>query len=752
MAYLDDLSLFAGDNELMGGGDSLDDPGNAWLQRTAQIESGNGRDRLNPLSGARGLYQFLPTTWDGVLKNYPDLGLTPADINSDEAQALAAKAMLQREVIPGLRKALGRDPTPQEIYTAWGLGTPDARKLFNAVKENPNALAPPLFRPKVSEWNKNIFFHDKEGTQPRTVSEVAQAYANLWSGAKEPKGPPMPTQQPPAPDDYDPDAGLARMAQMGQRVGQMQQPGPMPQQRTVGLDALSPYMQLAAQLSPQRRQGDWSDALLSAGIGMMQTNRPDFFGGLGQGLAAAQGTMQQQERQRFEDAQAQSKLGLNLYSAFQKDETPVSLAKGAMLVGKDGRMIANNPDVEPPKTREVKIGDRLVTQEWNGAMWKNVGEAPRSEMKPGETEQLIRLAGIDPNSQEGRDMAKRLLEKKAKDENGGQFPGTGIDASTFNHLVNYNQKIRSGQPTTPQEDMAYSIAYQHASRPTRWTTPDGAMYEAPGIDVSGFVPPKVATQVAPAPGAAAAPSSAVPGARPIVPMAPAGGASPSSSAPSPSGSGSQPGARQIMPPDEKPVAGDSAGRFALVPEARNALEQAQKAYFPDGKTFDRTLAGVAYMNVPNSKGAEIYNAVSRAIANRLRIESGAAAPPAEVTAMTKRYLPTPWDSDALARQKLDGLKQYFDAFATSATQGAGPAIRGGGTPAGASPTPAARPQSSVDFPAPAAIARMSLEEVNALGRKISEQTTDAQLLAMDARRRQLLGIQPDGQTGSGGQP
>ena len=396
MAYLDDLSLFAGDNELMGGGDSLDDPGNAWLQRTAQIESGNGRDRLNPLSGARGLYQFLPTTWDGVLKNYPDLGLTPADINSDEAQALAAKAMLQREVIPGLRKALGRDPTPQEIYTAWGLGTPDARKLFNAVKENPNALAPPLFRPKVSEWNKNIFFHDKEGTQPRTVSEVAQAYANLWSGAKEPKGPPMPTQQPPAPDDYDPNAGLARMAQMGQRVGQMQQPGPMPQQRTVGLDALSPYMQLAAQLSPQRRQGDWSDALLSAGIGMMTSRSPDFMGGLGQGLAAAQGTMQQQEKQRFEDAQAQSKLGLNLYSAFQKDETPVSLAKGAMLVGKDGRMIANNPDVEPPKTREVKIGDRLVTQEWNGAMWKNIGEADRREVPAGYTRDENGNLQIDP--------------------------------------------------------------------------------------------------------------------------------------------------------------------------------------------------------------------------------------------------------------------------------------------------------------------------------------------------------------------
>nr|MBP9826371.1 hypothetical protein [Thermoanaerobaculia bacterium] len=80
----------------------------------------------------------------------------------------------------------------------------------------------------------------------------------------------------------------------------------------------------------------------------------------------------------------------------QKDETPVSLAKGAMLVGKDGRMIANNPDVEPPKTREVKIGDRLVTQEWNGAMWKTIGEADRREVPAGYTRDENGNLKIDP--------------------------------------------------------------------------------------------------------------------------------------------------------------------------------------------------------------------------------------------------------------------------------------------------------------------------------------------------------------------
>ena len=70
--------------------------------------------------------------------------------------------------------------------------------------------------------------------------------------------------------------------------------------------------------------------------------------------------------------------------------------KGAMLVGKDGRMIANNPDIEPPKTREVKIGDRLVTQEWNGAMWKNIGEADRREVPAGYSRDENGNLKIDP--------------------------------------------------------------------------------------------------------------------------------------------------------------------------------------------------------------------------------------------------------------------------------------------------------------------------------------------------------------------
>jgi hypothetical protein len=710
-----------GADELMGGAYS------DVIDRFATLESGGGELRSNPMSSARGLLHFLPSTWAGVLRNYPDLGFAPADIDDDAKQRRAAEVLMEREIVPSLRRTLGREPTGAEIYTAWGLGAPDAGKLFQA---DPNAPAASLFRPKVASSNPSIFYRDKEGTIPRTAAEVAAEYARRFNGAKPTK------EAPPMQPEYDVDQGIANMNDMAQRVGQMR-PGLSalgPQQQPQGLSALSPYLQLARQLSPSR-ESNWGDALINAGAAMMQSTRPDFLGGLGAGLQAGNNTLSQGREQMRGDGLKQFSLAMDLAKFDQKDGGEYAMSDGVLYNKRTGATQQVGAG-KAPQTRVVERGDKKITQEWNGAMWKDVGEAPAYRPdKPGEVETLIRLAGIEPNSPEGRAMAARILEKKAKGEDGGPFPGSSIDASSYNNMIAYNEKVRTGQPTTPQEDMAYSIAYQHASKPTRWQTPDGAMYEAPGIDVSGMVPPKIGAP-APPPG----PSSA----RQTAPPTTAAGQP--ESRPSGAGVGAQPGTRQIVPPDEKPVAGDSAGRFALVPEARQALDQAQKGYFPDGKSFDRTMAGVAWANVPGTKGAEIYNAVSRAIANRLRIESGAAAPPAEVEAMVKRYLPAPWDSDDMARQKLDGLKQYFDAFAVSATKGAGPAIRGEGG------SPASQPRATNDLPPPEAFATMDRAAIDQMTPRVRDMTDD-QLRALQARRRQLLGITSgSGMTGSGGAP
>lgn len=367
LSALPDFTWGSGDDELMGGAYS------DVLGRFATLESGGGRFRSNPMSSARGLLHFMPDTWKGVLRNYPDLGFTPEDIDDDDKQKRAASVLMEREIVPALRRTLGREPTGAELYTAWALGTPDAQKLFGA---DPNTPAASLFRPKVASSNPSIFYRDKEATMPRTVAEVAAEYARRWSGAKPTKEPTM--QQP----EYDVDEGLANVARMGQRVAQMQPAGvsALPdRQPGQGLSALSPYLQIASQLMPQREGRPWADALINAGAAMMQSRSPDFLGGLGAGLQAGNQTLTQGQNLARQDTLDRFKLGMQLAQYDQKDTKPIALAEGGMLVTPDGRTVASNPKARDPKAplvKEFKEGDRIVTKQWNGAMWVPVSEAP----------------------------------------------------------------------------------------------------------------------------------------------------------------------------------------------------------------------------------------------------------------------------------------------------------------------------------------------------------------------------------------
>jgi hypothetical protein len=64
----------------------------------------------------------------------------------------------------------------------------------------------------------------------------------------------------------------------------------------------------------------------------------------------------------------------------------------------------------------------------------------------------------------------------------GPFSGNAPFAQTYNLLVSYQQKKASNIPTTPEEDSAYGLAYQHALRPERFTLPTGELVERPGAE------------------------------------------------------------------------------------------------------------------------------------------------------------------------------------------------------------------------------------------------------------------------------
>ena len=153
-----------------------------YLLRTARRESSLQPTAQAPTSSARGLYQFIDSTWLTMVRDEGrNLGLgsyaekigrdasgrpTVADpatrqeilaLRDDPSvAALMAGAFTNRNAAD-LRAATGRDPTEGELYMAHFLGSGGAARLINSNQTNPQASAALLF-PDAAGANRRIFF------------------------------------------------------------------------------------------------------------------------------------------------------------------------------------------------------------------------------------------------------------------------------------------------------------------------------------------------------------------------------------------------------------------------------------------------------------------------------------------------------------------------------------------------------------------------------------------------------------------
>lgn len=166
----------------------------AYLMEKAAAESSFDTKAQSKTSSATGLFQFIESTWLGMVKNHGEkygLGDYAAQISD---QCRVSDPALRKEILE-LRKDpeiasllaaefaagnkdylednLGADYGEigsTELYFAHFMGAGGAKAFLSALKENPLATAADLF-PKAANANRNVFYDRKTG-EPRTLAAV----------------------------------------------------------------------------------------------------------------------------------------------------------------------------------------------------------------------------------------------------------------------------------------------------------------------------------------------------------------------------------------------------------------------------------------------------------------------------------------------------------------------------------------------------------------------------------------------------
>ncbi len=135
---------------------STADVGYDELYSLAGVESTFRSDAGASTSKARGLFQFLPDTWNYLLKLNPSLGFT-LDDRMDPEKATVMAVIYIRMIKAKLKKALGRDPYLVDVYMAYFLGPTAAVNFFKAMKDDKSQIGASLFA-RAAKYNPGVFY------------------------------------------------------------------------------------------------------------------------------------------------------------------------------------------------------------------------------------------------------------------------------------------------------------------------------------------------------------------------------------------------------------------------------------------------------------------------------------------------------------------------------------------------------------------------------------------------------------------
>ncbi len=151
------------------------DPGTLFAM--AKAESSFDPTARASKGSAQGLFQINDSTWKYLVGKYgKQYGVTMGDRNDPAKNALMAAAYA-KENGEILNKA-NLPATPSNLYLSHFLGSADAQRFLETLRDNPDADAVALF-PKAAANNNAIFF-DQAGNH-RSIGEV---YERMFTGPK----------------------------------------------------------------------------------------------------------------------------------------------------------------------------------------------------------------------------------------------------------------------------------------------------------------------------------------------------------------------------------------------------------------------------------------------------------------------------------------------------------------------------------------------------------------------------------------
>jgi hypothetical protein len=182
-----------------------------YLLAQARIESGLNPQAQARTSSARGLYQFIDSTWLRTMDkhgakhglDWAEQAITAGRVgdpslrreimalrdNPETSALMAAELALDNR--DGLRTSLGRDPDNSELYLAHFLGLGGAQSFLSALANDPSQIAASL-QPAAAGANRAIFY---DGHRARTLGEVMEVVREKMGAAAHelPPGGPWPT-------------------------------------------------------------------------------------------------------------------------------------------------------------------------------------------------------------------------------------------------------------------------------------------------------------------------------------------------------------------------------------------------------------------------------------------------------------------------------------------------------------------------------------------------------------------------------